>query len=170
MTHGVEDSLVDFEASGLDLVRSYPIQVAWSKSDGFIESYYIRPIDSWTYWDNQAEIEVHEISRDYLFQVGKNVRWVAERMNAALSGRVACWDGGQWDRFWCDRLFYAAGIVRSFSISEYRQPALPPEIAARIGMVAREQAGRAHDAANDVRYLLIYQELAIRFSETAYVP
>lgn len=166
----MEDTFVDFEASGLDLIHSYPIQVAWSQSDGSIESYYIRPVDTWTYWDNQAEIEVHEISRDYLFQVGKDVKWVAERMNAALTGRVACWDGGQWDRFWCDRLFVAAGRERNFEIKEYQDPVLPPNVAARIGMVARELAGRSHDAGNDVRYLLIYQELAIRFTETAHVP
>lgn len=166
----IETAFVDFEASGLDLTHSYPIQVAWSEPAGFVEAYYIRPVESWTYWDNQAEVEVHEISRKYLYRAGRDVKWVAQRLNAALAGRVACWDGGQWDRFWCDRLFAAADRERDFDIVDYQEPVLPPDVAARILMVAREQAGPAHDAGNDVRYLLLYQELARRYDESASVP
>lgn len=46
-------------------------------------------------------------------------------------------------------------------------PALPPDVVARIGMVAREWAGHAHDSNNDVRLLLIYQQLATRSYDTA---
>jgi hypothetical protein len=159
------ESIVDFEASGLDPVRSYPIQVAWSMPDGSIESHYIVPESTWTYWDNLAEIEVHEISRELLQEKGKSAHWVADRMNEALADCTVYWDGDDWDAFWLRRLFDAANTTPTFYQGRYADyfPKLLLQVEAELMVQAHKVGGRAHDAANDVRFLQEYRRLALEW-------
>jgi hypothetical protein len=161
----MNQSVIDFEASGLNMVRSYPIQVAWSMPDDSIESHYIRPEPGWEYWDNQAEVEIHGIRRDLLLEQGKSARWVAERMNECLTGFEVFWDGGDWDAFWLRRLFEAAPEAPSFFAGNFDEfmPEVPPHIEAQLKSRALKVAGAAHDAANDVRFLLEYRRLAWQY-------
>ena len=160
---------MDFEASGLDTRQSYPIEVAWSNADGSIESYLIRPEPGWTYWDNLAEVEIHGISREQLFDEGLPVEWVVGRMRGKLKGQAVYVDGGEMDAFWCHRLFDYKGfaVKLPFSLRDFdnllvfefdtwtvtdQDKMLP------IKMKARDEAGGIHRAAMDVKYLqVVYQ-------------
>jgi hypothetical protein len=53
---------IDFEASSLG-AGSFPIEVAWSRPDGSIGSYSIRPLPEWIDWDDYTEQKIHHISR-----------------------------------------------------------------------------------------------------------
>lgn len=67
--------MIDFQASSLS-PDSYPIEVAWSDASGAVESHYIAPSPGWTDWDLGSE-DIHWISREILFELGKPVEWVA---------------------------------------------------------------------------------------------
>jgi len=54
-------SFIDIEASGLG-PGSWPIEVAWTLSDGTAVTHLIRPEPDWDHWDPSAE-EIHGISR-----------------------------------------------------------------------------------------------------------
>lgn len=162
---------MDFEASGLDKQKSYPIEVAWSNTDGSIESYLIRPEPSWTYWDNLVEVEIHGISREQLFDEGLSAEWVVGRMRGKLKDQAVYVDGGEMDMFWCQRLFQYKGyaVKLPFSLRDFdnllvfefgtwtvtdQDKMLP------IKMKARDEAGGIHRAACDVKYLqAIYQTI-----------
>ena len=128
--------LIDFEASSLGH-RSYPIEVAWSGEDGWIERALIDPstVPEWTDWDASAVHEVHGITRDALVQQGENPRHVAERLNHHLGGRTVYSDGGYFDEFWLYRLFKAARSRPAFTLEH-----LFPMLGARIGEKALDQA------------------------------
>lgn len=87
----------DIEASGLSLV-SYPIEIAWSLSDGSIRSRLIRTHENWgDYWDPAAEA-LHQISPEMLRAEGFLVADVALEMNRDLSGETVYFDGSDYDR------------------------------------------------------------------------
>lgn len=157
--------VLDFEASGLDPVHSYPIQVAWSMTDGTVESHYIIPEEDWTYWDSAAETEVHGISRQKLISEGKPANWVAQRMNFCLRGQTVYWDGGDWDAFWLRRLFEYSVEEIAFYQGDFSRfaPEVPNDVRARLSALAFQASGPAHDAANDVRFLLLYREYATQY-------
>src|SRR5205085_11481442 len=116
---------VDCEASSLK-AESYPIEVAWSNSDGSIESHLIRPHWSWTDWDDYAEGEIHHISRDVLRAEGRPAKEVATRMNEALDGRVVYTDAPEFDGHWIARLFEAADLEPAFTLGE-AYSLIPPQ-------------------------------------------
>lgn len=103
--------IMDFEASGLNIPNSYPIQVALLDTETN-DSYcsYIEPDESWTYWSEES-FAIHNIPRQLLFDVGKYPRVVAVEMMDFLHKHgqktVYC-DAPQWDAFWLDQLFDAA--------------------------------------------------------------
>ena len=70
-------SFIDFEASSLS-DKSYPMEVAWSLSDGSIEARLISPegISQWTDWSKDAQA-VHGIRREDLLVWGSrfSVSW-----------------------------------------------------------------------------------------------
>ncbi|WP_111497156.1 MULTISPECIES: hypothetical protein [Marinobacter] len=105
-------AFIDFEASSLDLIASYPIEVGVSLPDGTLHSWLIAPHVLWQDWSQSAEA-IHGISRDTLCQEGYNVRDVAQELNALLDDVVYC-DAWTFDSFWLHRLFRAAGIQPTF--------------------------------------------------------
>jgi hypothetical protein len=114
----MSDSLlfIDFEASSLNS-KSYPIEVAWSNSDGSIESYLIKPEPEWIDWDEYVETEIHHISRKQL-EEGKSVSWVTNRMNEVLIDQFLYTTGYVDDLFWCEKLFDAAGEYMLFQLDD----------------------------------------------------
>jgi hypothetical protein len=166
-------SFLDFEASSLS-DKSYPIEIAWSASDGSIESYLISPagIDSWTDWDPASE-QVHGISRDTLLAHGLDPTILCERMIRQLPGQVIYTDAPKFDAAWLARLFSASGKdspgFELRHVDDLLVQLICPDLAGRTqGLIrieilkqeARRQKPRRHRAAWDVEYLVRLWELA----------
>ncbi|MCP4993658.1 MAG: hypothetical protein GY934_07720, partial [Gammaproteobacteria bacterium] len=169
---------IDFEASSLE-PQSYPIEVAFSDPNGGKPiSYLINPylIEEWTDWDPYAQNKIHGISRKMLREEGKSPLYVAREMNRLLGGYELYCDGGDYDRFWCDRLFNAVWLDRQFRIRDSQElfhkairlersltEALldvPSSVASKNRIIARLAGkaksitpGKRHRAAVDVEYL-----------------
>jgi len=110
---------LDFEASSLNLIHSYPIEVGWCDENGENgQSYLIIPHENWTDWDAGSQ-SIHKIKRRDLFDYGIPGNQVAQIMNEALEGKDIHVDGGQYDEFWCNRLFVAANLDRKFKFQGY---------------------------------------------------
>ncbi len=95
--------IIDFEASGLDKVASYPISVGIATCRA---NYYalIRPEQDWTHWCQDAE-RIHGLSRDHLIAEGLATDAVVDRIERLLpSNRTIYSDNPSWDGFWARRL------------------------------------------------------------------
>lgn len=114
MTVPSTPAFLDFEASSLDLIASYPIEVGVCLPDGSLHSWLIRPHVLWQDWSESAE-QVHGISRATLEREGLEVVDVAHALNELLDGQVFC-DAWTFDSFWLHRLFRAACILPAFQL------------------------------------------------------
>ena len=155
---------LDFEASSLSH-RSYPIEVAYSLENGWVESHLIRPAGQlgWRDWSEQAEA-MHGISRDLLVLGGQSPRRVAEQLNRALHGRTVYCDGGEYDRFWLTRLYHAAGLKARFVLADCAdlfECYLAPGILDKLARCARAAMHQRHRAALDVGYLQSLWQLVL---------
>ncbi|MGF1726140.1 hypothetical protein [Photobacterium nomapromontoriensis] len=126
---------LDFEASGLS-EQSYPIEVGYSLPDGTGNSLYINPLtasDVWQHWDEYAEQEIHQISRHKLQCDGVPVVEVCQHLNEVLGKYEQVFCDSQWDLFWLGRLYHAAHMRPSFTLTE-------------VGMWLKQENGieRAH--------------------------
>lgn len=152
MTH--YPAFIDFEASSLDLISSYPIEVGICMPDGELHSWLIEPHVLWLDWSESAE-QIHGISRDRLEKEGKPISEVAAALNELLTGQIFC-DAWAFDGFWLHRLFKTANVRPKFQLesismlldaeqiehwSEFRQVAI-----AKLGLPV-------HRAANDAMIL-----------------
>ncbi|GLS25483.1 hypothetical protein [Marinibactrum halimedae] len=108
-------NIIDIEASGFG-TYSYPIEIGIALRNGLRYSRLIRPCDSWTHWDKEAE-SLHGISRSLLHQRGLSLRAVAMELNEMLCGKRLFTDAWVVDKPWLDKLFQRAGIACEFSIS-----------------------------------------------------
>jgi len=169
---------LDVEASSLG-PHSYPIEVAWSSVNEGDEPHcwLIDPYCAmgWDDWDPVAQ-GVHGISRAQLRAQGVDPSLVAAHMNAKAEGKVLYCDGGEFDIFWLDRLFEAAGTERRFRIGDARHlfhqllDAEPGCLESALGLLAEGSTkdtvieelavkarecvdGKQHRAAVDVQYL-----------------
>lgn len=107
-------AFIDFEASSLDLIASYPIEVGVSLPDGTLHSWLIAPHVLWKDWSQSAEA-IHGISRARLAEEGRDVGFVARELNALISGTVFC-DAWTFDSFWLHRLFKTARLSSTFAL------------------------------------------------------
>ena len=107
-------TFIDFEASSLDLVASYPIEVGVCLPDGSVKSWLIKPHVLWKDWSERAA-RIHGISRDTLEKEGVEVGIVVEELNELLSGDVYC-DAWTFDSFWLHRLFKAVKAKPAFHL------------------------------------------------------
>jgi DNA polymerase III epsilon subunit-like protein len=105
---------IDFEASSLDLVSSYPIEVGICFPDGITKSWLIKPHVLWKDWSEKAA-RIHGISRDTLQTEGLEISEVVEALNTQLKGTVYC-DAWAFDSFWLHRLFKAAKCEPAFEM------------------------------------------------------
>ncbi|WP_404366462.1 hypothetical protein [Marinobacter sp.] len=147
-------AFLDFEASSLDLIASYPIEVGVCMPDGDLHSWLIRPHVLWRDWSESAE-QVHGISRATLEQQGMELQEVAAELNRLLSGMVFC-DAWTFDSFWLHRLFRAANCLPSFQLESVSMlltspqvqlwPAIRQQVIAELGLPI-------HRAANDALIL-----------------
>lgn len=157
---------IDFEASSLSLECSYPIQVAFSDQDKCVHKYFISPetVIDWTDWNAQSE-EIHKFSCEYILRHGQAPKEVARILNSKLRNHTVYCNGFVNDKFWLERLFYAADQTIKFKMADFFT--LVPEIYfeslapikipmyTMMSRLAREAVhGRTHDAGNDVKYLV----------------
>lgn len=108
---------LDLEASSLG-PDSYPIEIAWSGSDGQSDSFLIEPVSNWSDWDSFAELTVHRVSKAELSARGISVEQAVHRLNQSLRGQVVLVDSLNWDGFWLQRLFDAAEINSQFDLQD----------------------------------------------------
>lgn len=165
---------MDFEASSLDLEHSYPIEVAWSDDNGRIESHLIKPERLWCDWDDYAEDVIHGISREQLRDEGKTADWVVNRMTEVLSDKTLHVDGGQFDWFWCQRLFSTRGYEAKlpFKLKDFDDllintfgvwTVINREATDLIKTNVRQSIGKQHRAAVDVEFLQgVYREIEVK--------
>ena len=114
MTTSSNPAFIDFEASSLDLIASYPIEVGLCMPDGKLHSWLIQPHVLWFDWSESAE-KIHGISRETLRQEGRPVSEVAHALNEVLTGQVFC-DAWTFDSFWLHRLFKTANLSPAFQL------------------------------------------------------
>lgn len=108
-------TILDFEASGFGF-ESYPIEVGLALAGGERFCTLIRPLEDWVHWDESAE-RVHHISQQDLFAHGLSVQDVCARLNHLLQGQTVYSDGWVVDKPWLNRLYQAANIEPSFTLS-----------------------------------------------------
>lgn len=115
-------TVLDFEASGLDLPDSYPIEVGIAQIDHddkiTVWSSLIQRPSEWTHWNDQSE-GVHGISRETIAEYGLPASDVALILNTTLGDGIALVDGHRYDSHWADRLYEAAGIERTWELASY---------------------------------------------------
>ncbi|MCK7543669.1 hypothetical protein MLC59_05750 [Marinobacter bryozoorum] len=154
MTQATTPAFIDFEASSLDLIASYPIEVGVCLPDGAVYSWLIRPHVLWHDWSESAEA-IHGIPRAVLIEKGHTVQQVAGYLNNLLTGQVFC-DAWTFDSFWLHRLFRAAEMQPGFqleSISLLLDPTQVQRWTPARQQVIAELGLPVHRAANDARIL-----------------
>ena len=146
-----ETIFIDFEASSLDLISSYPIEVGIGSQSGAF-GWLIRPVGSWRDWSEDSEA-VHGISKDRLQREGLPVREVCKALNDHIREVCFC-DAYTFDQFWLTRLFRAAGIQPTFRLESVVE-LLTPRQAVRWPVIRRawlsESGIRVHRAVEDAR-------------------
>ncbi len=154
MTTQPSPAFIDFEASSLDLIASYPIEVGVCLADGSLHSWMIRPHVLWQDWSESAE-RVHGISRATLEQEGTEVRSVTRALNELLHGQVFC-DAWTFDSFWLHRLYKAANMTPGFQL-ESVSALLDPSAVQHWSSIRQQVIGDLglpiHRAANDALIL-----------------
>jgi hypothetical protein len=162
-------SFLDFEASSLSST-SYPIEVAWSRPDGSIESHLISPvgIDGWDDWSFLSE-KVHGISRDELIAYGQSPARVCSLMNHQLSGQVVYTDNPIYDGMWLAELFsvvkggrtkFKLGLVDEVLFRDGASGAPTSDKIQEMKEEARKRVGGQHRARLDVQYLIELYKIA----------
>lgn len=111
--------ILDCEASGLS-DESYPIEIGWVNKDLIYleeDSFLIRPHETWTYWDEYAEKQIHHISREQLFDEGISVKEACERLISKIGTKEYVYsDAPPYERMWLNKLFRVVGKERPFGI------------------------------------------------------
>ncbi len=157
-------AFIDFEASGLG-ASSWPIEVGWSFEDGVTESVLISPAPHWpmTAWDPKAE-RLHGITPRLLADLGLDAAATCERLDAALGGRTVYSDAPDWDSFWMQRLYQAAGRRCAFTLQDFARlmPPLTPDQKTKLLQQADRLVPRRHRAAEDALHLRMIHRLAAK--------
>lgn len=154
MIDSTPPAFIDFEASSLDLVASYPIEVGVCLSDGHLASWLIEPHILWREWSESAQ-RIHGIDRQQLLEEGHDLTRVARDLNELLPETVYC-DAWTFDSFWLHRLYRAARVSPAFqleSVSAILTPGQVEQWAATRARVIRELSLDTHRAANDALIL-----------------
>lgn len=151
---GVGHCFIDFEASSLDLICSYPIEVGICLPNGVTHSWLLKPAPLWRDWSAEAE-RVHGIPVERLQQDGHSVIDVAETLNELVPGKAVC-DALTYDSFWLYRLFKAAKIRPGFELESLAAVLSARQInnwAVTRRRVIMESGLLTHRAGNDARIL-----------------
>ena len=108
-------SILDFEASGFGS-ESYPIEVGVVAASGQRYCGLIRPHKEWLHWSSEAA-QLHRITRNNLVEHGKPVIQVCEELNALLHDTTVFSDAWTHDKSWMIKLYHAAAMAPTFSLS-----------------------------------------------------
>ncbi|MEE9330792.1 MAG: hypothetical protein V3U89_01050 [Methylophilaceae bacterium] len=111
-------TILDIEASGFGK-GSYPIEVGYVSRHGHPWCSLIVPSDHWLHWDDSAE-NLHKISRNTLFEYGKDAGIVAKHLNNVFHHQTIYTDGWLQDFTWINCLFDLADIVPLFKLEDLR--------------------------------------------------
>lgn len=163
-------ALLDYEASSLS-DRSYPIEAGWAiiAADLSISSgtMLIRPHQRWTDWSDKSQ-SIHGINRKMLAEGGSACREVAEHLAGlfnGLPGAVLSADP-DYETFWSDRLYEAAGVQRLWTISSFHAALATALTNADGGEVAEARRAltsrRPHRAEADAKLFASILAAAIR--------
>jgi DNA polymerase III epsilon subunit-like protein len=150
----LQPAFIDFEASSLNLLESYPIEAGICLPDSTTHSWLIKPHVLWRNWADSAE-KIHGISREQLMEEGIEISEVADKLNSLLKGDVFC-DAWTFDSFWQHRLFKAAKTKPVFqldSISTLLNDEQIKQWQCVRAMVIKEMGIITHRAANDALIL-----------------
>ncbi|MBK8970909.1 MAG: hypothetical protein IPM37_05900 [Hahellaceae bacterium] len=151
----MEPIFIDFEASSLDLISSYPIEVGIASQQGGVQSWLIRPAPLWSDWSIEAE-HLHGLTRNQLEAEGTNAVEVAHLLNQHIPAVCYC-DAWSYDSFWFHRLFKAARVQPTFRLESIthllntQQMARWSEIRKHV---IKDTGWDTHRAGNDARILL----------------
>lgn len=155
---------IDVEASGFG-PDSWPVSVAWCDHTGEIRKLLVRPLPSWTHWDEQAE-RVHGLTRARVELEGSAPAEVAAHLEADLKGMLAFSDAPDFDAGWLAALYRGLGRQTPFSLDNaddllvgamLRPNELLWQAQARLDRVKEELRATAsgrHDAGYDVGFLV----------------
>ena len=172
-----EPIFIDFEASSL-AVNSYPIEIAWGGLNHRLEEYLISP-ESVLYWNDWSPIaeKIHGIQRELLLQNGSEPRFVAQRINEALTSMDVYSDNPDFDAMWMKALFDAVNMpypkINLLHFDSLLINIVCPDIGRRIEFLpkliefkkqARAQIRYQHRAGYDVQYLKRVWEIAKSFA------
>lgn len=105
---------IDIEASSLHPSNSYPIEIGSSADGGF--SFLIKPHESWIDWSNDAEQNIHHISRKSLIESGCEIKQVCIDLNQRLLNKILYSDAYENDQWWIKVLFDKSKIQRQFKV------------------------------------------------------
>lgn len=145
---------IDFEASSLDLVSSYPIEVGICLPDGNTKSWLIRPHVLWKDWSEKAA-RIHGIPKSTLEEEGQEVSDVIDALNEHITGTVYC-DAWAFDSFWLHRLFKAGRCKPNFELDSITSILNSEQIdqwqEVRAGIIEKLDI-ETHRAANDALIL-----------------
>lgn len=146
----MEPVFIDFEASSLDLISSYPIEVGICLGREGVRSWLIKPAPIWRDWSEEAQ-RIHGLTRERLFEEGRSVVDVALALNECIP-EVCYSDAWTFDSFWLYRLFRIAGIKPRFQLESIVQLLTPSQIA-RWSQARRQvildSGVKTHRAGND---------------------
>ncbi|MEM7466978.1 MAG: hypothetical protein AAF387_08855 [Pseudomonadota bacterium] len=107
--------IIDLEASGFGST-SYPIEVGVVMAGDARYCQLIRPVPSWTHWDDSAE-QLHGISRQTLFEHGREPKEIVANLNQLLGTSTVYTDAWVVDYPWLRTLSWAAQIDMTFRVS-----------------------------------------------------
>ncbi|MCP5169520.1 MAG: hypothetical protein H6999_07150 [Hahellaceae bacterium] len=146
---------IDFEASSLDLVSSYPIEVGICCEDGSTRSWLVKPHVIWQDWSAQAQ-KIHGISQEELCRDGLPLSQVTEELNALLNNQTVYCDAWTFDSFWLHRLFKGARCKPTFHLESVSVLLNSQQIqrwqTTRTNVI-KEMNIETHRAANDAKIL-----------------
>lgn len=114
--------IIDVEASGLDEIHSYPIEIAWLSLTRESDSFLINPntAGGWNNWEEDSA-KVHNIPRSLCCSNGLSIYEACSRLNSQLNGCLVLSDAVVSDNMWIDKLFRTANTDREFTLMDIRQ-------------------------------------------------
>lgn len=165
--------IIDIEASSLDPIRSYPIEIAWSIGGGRVKSFLVNLHSVLDHMDwSEASEGVHGIGLDECLESGYEPIHIVNEFLGDLGDAPPFSDGPEYDYHWLRQLFKMAGKEIPFGqvmpasdlfIKALRGNGFAPKNALEVANAIIEDdvgAMRAHRAADDVQALLIGLDIA----------
>ena len=110
---------LDIESSGLD-DESYPIEIGFTLGDNTY-SYLIKRPPEWSFWDDIAELQYHNISQEDLSEKGIDPLEVVNTINNQLAGKTLYTDAYAFDEFWLRKLYAYVGKEMTFKLVDFRK-------------------------------------------------